>query len=241
VARIIDFQTNIWGKQGGIDAQRSDQWVVDFTQALTGLSTVVSNTAQISTGQPIPYVPPKLASFFVASVTLPELKIRAEAVRRDSRNYQMPSLDEPCDTVRLVFILDCFKPGANAKGPYQSDIYQMLNTWRTVVRAGRGGLSTEFSIALDAHYRIDYAYDVRLLLMRSSSNIQVANNTADQSPDESIMNDLEISTQLRLVNCWLSSFKISELAYEQARVVQLESIFYAEDIRNESDINNTGG
>jgi hypothetical protein len=98
----------------------------------------------------------------------------------------------------------------------------MLDVWRMAVRAGRGPMSSEFSITLDANYRIDYAFDVRLMLMRPSS---------DPDPKS---NDLEFSLQLRLVNCWLSGFKLTELTYESTKVAQLDATFYTEDIRQES-------
>ena len=45
-----------------------------------------------------------------------------------------------------------------------------------------------------------------------------------------ISNDLELSLRLCLVNCWLGSFRTTELTYEGSKLVQLEASLYAEDI-----------
>ncbi len=229
MARVIDTQTNTWGKQQGVDPQRADLYVVDFTQALSGIASVVDDNNVIGNNVSLPYVPPKLASYFVMAVNLPELRIRPEMVRRDSKPYMMPSWDEPCDAVRMTFILDCFTQG-KVFDPYRSDLYQMLESWRAVVRAGRGGMSSEFAIALDNNYRIDYAYDIGVNLLRPDIP-QVGPGTTSS---DAVTNDLQFSLQLKLINCWLSSYKLSELNYEAARVLQIEATFYAEDIRQKA-------
>lgn len=226
MARIIDDQVNVWGRQQGVEPQRSDLWVVDFTQALSGLASVAFDTNPQSTNIALPFVPPKLGTYFVSAVGLPELRVRSEVVRRDSRPYQMPSWDEPCDVVRMVFILDCFRPG-KVFNPYRSDIYQMLDVWRAVVRAGRGSMSTEFAITLDNNYRIDYAYNVGVNLMRGV----VPNASLVTTQPSASVNELDLSMQYTLVNCWLSSFKLTELNYESAKIAQIEAVFYAEDVR----------
>lgn len=236
MARIIDDQLNIWGKQQGIEPQRSDLWVINFNQALSGLASVSFDATPMSSGIDMPFLPPKLASYFAQSVALPDLKVKSETVRQDSRPYPMPSWDEALEGIRIVFLLDCFKPGGSSASPYRSDIYQMLDTWRAVVRAGRGAMSNEFAIALNGNYRIDYAFDVNVLMLRGSSvpaSLDSRTTRANQTAPSTIINDIEFSLQLRLVNCWLSSFRTSELNYEGSKVVQIETTFYAEDILQE--------
>lgn len=233
MARIINDQINTWGREKGIDAQRSDLWVIDFNHVLANLDSTISDATAMSTGVTAPYVPPKLSTYYAASVSLPELKVRPEQIRRDSRPYQMPSWDEPCDAVRVVFWLDCFKTGGSAVNPFQSDLYQMLETWRAAVRAGRGGMSNEYAIRLNDNYSINYAFDVRVSFLRGSSNPQVtpaSTATSFRTASEAVSNDLEFSLKFRLVNCWLSSFKTTELTYESAKLLQIEAIFYVDDI-----------
>lgn len=265
MSRVIDNQMNPWGKRQGVEAQRSDLWIVDFKDALEKLNQSLLRSEDMTPGLATFYLPPKLSSYFVQNVVLPDLKTRAEPIRRDSRAYPTPSWDEALEPISMTFILDCFTPGANGtanRSPYKSDVYQMLDGWRAVVRAGRGPMSSEYSIRLNADYRIDYAFDVRLLLLRGSDPqvvdtgpaqvlIQQGNALAGlfgystvQTVGEafssavganSIINDLQFSMQYRLVNCWLGSFKLSELNYEGARIVTLATTFYADDIQQIPD------
>lgn len=240
MARIIDTQINPWGRQQGPEIQRGDLWIVDFNQALVNLADSADSGDLLSSGLNTPFLPDKLANYFAKSVALPDLKTKSEPIRRDSRSYPMPSWDEPLDAVRMVFWLDCAGPGGTSIDPYRSDIYQMLDVWRAVVRAGRGSMSSEFAITLDGNYRIDYAFDIQVMMMRASSNPTVSgitSTTANRTVPSSIMNDLEFSLKLRLVNCWLGSFRVSDLDYDGTKMVQIEANFYAEDIVQESQTN----
>jgi len=229
MARIIEEQVNNWASQGGPEPQRADLWVVDFTEALKGLYGVILDGTALTASAGLPYIPLKLATYFCRSISLPELKTRSEAVRRDSRPYHMPSWDEPLESIRMQFMLDCYKPGSTSGAPYKSDIYQMLDAWRAVVRAGRAGMSGEYAITLDGTYRIDYAYNVPISLLRPSDPT-VTPATQDGMYSSIITNDLEFSVQYVLVNCWLSAFKLSELSYEGTKLALLDATFYADDI-----------
>jgi hypothetical protein len=262
VSRVIDNQTNLWGRTSGLEAQRSDFWIVDFKDALAGLNLSILYSKPMTDGLAAFYLPPKLQSYFAQSVTLPELKVRAEPIRRDSRAYPTPAWEEALEPITMTFILDSYTSGATGtanRSPYKSDIYQMLDGWRMVVRAGRGPMSGESSIRLNTDYRIDYCFDVRLLLLRGCSNPRVYDTAAGQkalmtasalagafgfstlqtvgeavsnyAADNSVINDLEFSMEYRLVNCWLGGFKISDLSYEAAKIVTLSTTFYADDIQ----------
>ena len=251
MARVIDNQTNLWGKPQGIEAQRSDLWIVDFRDVLTGLNAnIVEGPQTMSIALAQPYLPPKLATYYAQSVALPELKIRSDPVRRDSRPYQAPSWDEPVDAITMNFILDCYKPGGADADPYTSDIYQMLDLWRACVRAGRGSMSEEYAIRLNANYSANCAFTVYVNLLRaanptvlqSPNGLLVDTNFGDPyrgatpsrpPPSQIITNDLAWSMRLKLVKCWLSGFKLSELSYEAAKVLMLNATFYADDVCQE--------
>lgn len=223
MARIIDDQINVWGREKGTDPQRSDLWVIDFTDALSGMAQALRGTELLNAAaNPRFFIPSRLATYFARSVSLPSLNVRSEPIRRDARAYPMPSWDEPLEPIRITFILDCARQGQPPASPYRSDIYQMLEFWRVLVRAGRGPLSNEFAFTLNGDYRIDYAFNVRVSMLRPSANPTVTLTE--------VTNDLEFSSRFDLVNCWLSSFKIGELNYEGARVVEIDSTFYAEDV-----------
>ena len=251
MARIIDNQLTQWGRTGGPEPQRTDLWVVDFKSVLVGLNksaTSGRNTVSPDIGPSIPtlvpYIPPKLSSYYAQSVTLPDLKVRSEPVRRDSRPYPMPSWDEPLEAITMTFILDCQGPGDVAKTPHTSDIYQMLDMWRSVVRAGRGSMSREYSIRLNESYSINYAFDVRVQMLKGTtpqSAIELMSSNEDTDPRYMPMlvgtgnfaepnTDLRAGLQFSLVNCWLASFKLGELSYADAKVELLTAVFYADDI-----------
>jgi hypothetical protein len=140
VARVIAQQSNPWVVSapdgGGLDPQRTDLWGISMEQASKGLSTML--------GQAVLDIP----TYYAQSLVWPELKIKPDQIRRDSRPYNMPSFDEPLDPVRITFIMDA--------APNSSRIYWFLDRWRQVVRAGRGAMSNENTIPLNANYRIDY-------------------------------------------------------------------------------------
>jgi len=159
MAQVKDI-LNPWGRQKGPNPQRSDLWQVDLTAVIAGLRGVAHDNPALVT---LPFIP----RYFTASISLPELKVRAEPIRRDSRSYNMPSWDEPVDAIRMTFIVD---DGGKASGTSadgsQSTIYTILDIWRAVVRAGRGEVTAETSILLDAHYRIDYAFPVYVYFLK---------------------------------------------------------------------------
>ena len=235
MARIIQQQTNLWGVQGAqTEPQRSDLWVVDFRDAISGLNN------QITTESGLDQLSSELEPFHILSVALPPLIVKAEEIKRDSRPYKMPAYDEPIGEVKIVLYYD--SPITTA-----SKVYKMLDTWRAFVRAGRGAMGHEVSVSLNDNYRIDFAFDITLTLLRGSSNpqanaepsAQVVNvATPGGSPQFAIApgvtNDLEQTAIYILENAWLSSFKISDLDYTRGNeLVKLEVIFVAENILNE--------
>jgi hypothetical protein len=270
VPRIVDVQTNPWARAQGPEPQRSDLWIVDFQQVVSGLKTVTGLNRLLPTST--------LATYYARSVALPDLKTRAESFRRDSRPYQFPSWDEPLDAIRITFLLDCYK-GGTIVSPYQSDIYNILDYWRAVVRAGRGPMSNEYALRLDPTYRIDYAFNLSLKLLRpgmptvngiaANDMVPIAKQDAVETQaaaslanklfggsagvpgpaglppqgrfptpvpppsGSSIENDLQEALALNLVNCWLATFKVGELNYDQARTVPIDATFYADNIEQE--------
>lgn len=154
MARVINQQTNPWGamvESGGQEPQRSDLWVVDFSSAVAGIS------AQLQA------FTPTIPAFVAQSVSLPTLSVKADAFRRDSRPYNMPVFDDALDPVRIVFVLQI--GNANTSAP----IYRFLDQWRAVVRAGRGAMGKEPWINLNSDYRINFAFNVNVILLKGAS------------------------------------------------------------------------
>jgi hypothetical protein len=165
-------QTNLWGKQAdeglGLEPQRNDLYLVDFASAL-------KNVATASKLQLAPIIP-----HYVRSITLPELRTKADPVRRDSNAYNMPSWDDPLDPVKLAFVLDT--KDANDK----SDVIQFLDAWLALTRAGRGSRNQGYSapsnwLKLNSDFRVDFQFNVNVFLLRGA-NMTVGgffNNNAD--------------------------------------------------------------
>jgi hypothetical protein len=152
----------MWGVQKGEDPQRSDLWQADFSVAIDGLNDIASPDPPLQ----------KMPRYYPCLVALPALRVRAEPVRRDSRSYNMPSWDDPLEAIRINFIMD---DGSNSLVRYredqpQSELYRILDVWRSLVRAGRGAVSQENEIFL----RYDFAlpilsYNIFLYFCRGSS------------------------------------------------------------------------
>lgn len=158
MARDIESisQINLWGKQAdsfGLEPQRTDLFFVDFVSAIRG----VGAAANVKLVDVIPQ--------YVRSVTLPELRTKAEPIRRDSVPYNVPSWDDPLDPVKLVFMWDTHDQNE------RSDVIQFLDAWLALTRAGRGaryqGYTTNRGhLLLNNDYRVDFQFDINLYLLR---------------------------------------------------------------------------
>lgn len=244
MARIIQQQNNTWGSQGATtDVQRADLWVVNFRDAITGLNN------QITAANGLDKLSSELEPFHVLSVNLPPLATKTEEIRRDSRPYKMPAWDEPVGEVKMVLYYD------TPIAPSASKVYKMLDTWRAFVRAGRGAMGNEVEIALNDNFRIDYAFDITLVLLKGNSNptitVQAAAQTLQNTPQLAsgfnatnsalsslgggeVSNDLEQTAIYLLENAWLSTFRITDLDYTRGNELsKIEATFVVENILNE--------
>lgn len=152
MSRIIQDLKNIWGSTGGIEPQRSDLWQLNLDEVVESLNDILSEQFQ------------PIARFYTSSLTLPDQAVTAETVRRDSRPFQMPSWDAPLDPMRVQFFLD-----ATGNLARTSNLYRVLEAWRRVVRAGRGAMGSERELTLNDDYRIDYAFNLGLVLLKGGS------------------------------------------------------------------------
>ena len=213
MSRLIDDITkqNLWGAQDGLDPQRSDLWYIDFSNAVAGVNKAFGQNT-------VNYIRPQSLQL----VVLPENKIKVEPFRRDSRSYQMPSWDEPLDAGRMTFIIDTNESGV-------SDIYQFLNQWLELCRAGRGfrdsgylsNIRNESVQLLDANYQSNYQFDCFLSFLRG-------NNQGESGT--SLFSDLEVWQTLCLSSMWIAGLKISDLNYTMNALTTVEVTFYVESI-----------
>ncbi len=166
-------QNNLWGKAAdsglGLEPQRSDLYVLDFTTAQKGIAQAAN--------QRLADILPQ----FVRSISLPDLRTKAEPIRRDSVPFQMPSWDDALDPIKVAFLLD------TSNEDDKSAVIQFLDAWLALTRAGRGsrfqGYSTTGWLTLDANFRVNYAYNVSLFLLRGAA-INFGNGASgqDQGP-----------------------------------------------------------
>ncbi len=156
--REVKNQRNNWAKQGGIEPQRSDLWVVDMSEASKAINNVVYSQSG-ATPAPLESV---VDSQYAQSVSLPSLDVKSENVVRGSIPYAVPGADEPLGPTRIVFRFDS---RTEARG---SRVYRFLDAWRAVVRAGRGARGGEYAITLDSTYRANYVHNINVKLLRGS-------------------------------------------------------------------------
>jgi hypothetical protein len=250
---MLVVATNPWGRPSvdsslTLEPQRADLWVVDLGQVLNGVTgagiysgignmvcdsglTVRDHVRSIS-----PFGNKSTTiNYYVASVALPEQVIKPEEVVRESRPYNVPGYDGPLGPTRMTFIHDI--SAWNNDTVRRSEIWSLLTLWRMLVRAGRGGFSSEVVPLLDANFKANYAFPVNIKFLGGLSlkDAQaLANNPSASFSAASGMNSnsaLEISAVYTLENCWLSTMQIGEINYEGgAKVVPITATFYADSI-----------
>jgi hypothetical protein len=187
MAKIIAEQKNTWGSTGerSPNAQRTDLWAVSLKSVVDGLNNQIYQQGE-SVG--LPLLDP-VATYFAQSVALPELKVNADKFYRGSKPYMMPVYDEPIQAARIMFIVE---------SPVKSKvsrIYSLLDTWRAFVRAGRGRMSTEgVNITLGTNFRIDYAFPIRLTLLRGEHDLDFY--TPTDSSNKLAGDRTELATEL---------------------------------------------
>ena len=198
-------EINPWGKT--IDAQRSDLWQVSFITAVSAIKAC-AGTAKTFSGLI------NIFEYEAQSVALPERRVKADPIRRDSRVYNMPGSDEPLDAIKMTFLLD-----SAASTSTSSNLLTILAAWRALVRAGRGAVSVEDGFTLNANYRIDYAFNVPVTLYQGGA-----------VDGYGTKNDFDVSRVFVLQNCWLSGYKLLDLTYGDSKNVLVDATFYADDL-----------
>lgn len=223
MGRIISQQVNIWGSAGGVDAQRTDLWVVDMQDVVKGLNAAIARNPSFGID-----LVPDIPYYFAQTVSLPELKVNAGEFGRDSNPYQMPVHDEATGMYRIVFLVDSPTDRKNSK------IYRLLDTWRMFVRAGRTPFGKENSIPLytttsGETYSTDHAFNVTIHFLRGSVRPDLVTQPGGASLafGSGALNDLEKCGSYQAQSTWLSSFKFSELTYSTGNTaVTLEANLY---------------
>ncbi len=237
-------QKNLWGLSSdngaGLEPQRADLWYVDMTEVVNGL-----NRQNIFNQLSLPAVnemEPQLAQ----SVTIPEIRTKAEPIRRDSIPFPMPAWDDPLDAIKLVFLVDTYSNANSSK------VLALLQAWQALVRAGRGNRSDLYGTAsiqgqrtpqiyLNAEFQIDYAFPLRIVFLRGSL-ITTDAISAEQSAVLSALSSrwrvtssrpmtlkaaLNIAADWRFKDVWLGGWKMSDVAYAETKLQTVDVTLYA--------------
>ena len=254
MSRIFN-QKNVWGSQGQINPQRSDLWLVDFTQVIRGINTQIEKKEIVTSIQPLE---PTVEPYYVSSVSMPVMRVKADEFRRDSKPYMMPGFDEALPEIRIVFVMEAPKTGNTSK------VYRFLEVWRAFVRAGRGAMGNELTVGLGVRYTAPARFPVTITLLRGNANPKISAVSIDMSGVNQALaavdaalrpmrlsqiaaegglvnkldfalveNDLEDCAVFQVENMWLAGYKLSDLDYSKGNeLVKIEATFFADNIRD---------
>jgi len=194
----------MWGVTGGENPQRTDLWQVDLTDVLDGLNDQAGLEFLL---KPIPH-------YYAASVALPELRVKGEAIRRDSRAYMMPSWDEPLEPVKIIFYVDdgFNRAAVSSNDIPNSKIYRLLDSWRQVVRAGRGAVGSENEISLNADYTLAFRFPINVHLLRGYDLMQATRQAGQAQALTGLSNSVQQTFGGGLLGQLLSPISVSASA-----------------------------
>ena len=232
-------QTNLWGKQAetgmGLEPQRTDLWFLNVENARQNVATAAN----------IPLSP--VMPQYIRSVTMPELRTKADVYRRDSVPFQMPSWDDPLDAIKIVFLLDTHDQDDT------SNVVQFLDAWLALTRAGRGSRFNGYNVnpgwmTLNSDYRVDCMFDIDIWLLRGAEAVPKSLDTSAETGinysaiDEgaSVEQDMVAHTIYTLESAWLGAYKISDLSYMDSVLVTVEATFYADNLSTQQIAQYTG-
>jgi hypothetical protein len=221
---------NTWGKQidpsnpAPLEPQRSDLFVLDFGKTpatIANLLNVDGVTVQATKEIPTQYI---------RSINLPEVKVRAEAFRRDSIAYNMPSWDEPIEAIKIAFVLDTHD------GEDESDVLEFLDRWIALVRAGRGSRFQGYNapnkqgyVTLDANFGVTYAFDIYVRLLRGVSATDIFTTLS-----------MTAHIEWALRQAWCAGYKLSDFTYENSSLTLVDATFYAEAVERKKILEVSG-
>lgn len=205
---------NPWGRSDTTnDLQRADLWEIDF-------DTVIKTFTSLCILDSFSGVGPNGigTKYYAKDVELPERRVGVEVVRRDSRPFSFPGWDEPVGCLKVTFRVDITQDGS----VYQSQIYKFLDAWRSVVRSGRGPMSSEPNFVTDDTWRPPYAQNFLVNMLTGASDS--AGNP-------------QVSGAFVVVKGWLSSISVGSLSYDKGNEIQtVQATFCCDDFLDKNSI-----
>jgi hypothetical protein len=204
---------NPWGRE--LEPQRSDLWEVNLEPLIREFESRGGS-----------YGLNGKTTFYASAVTLPELAITPDIIYRDSRPYNMPGLDSQLSPARITFTHDVSSTAEN--DVRCSKIYRLLNAWRSIVRSGRGGMSTESVPTLGQNFKPPLEWQFNLNLQFLQGGRQDAEDAAVGDPN--LGAGLQVASVYVLVNAWLGGIRLTDVSYESPVVHKIEATLYIDDV-----------
>ena len=219
---------NPWSKQGGLEPQRSDLWVVELEQVVNG----VRNVPQFA-GMTFP--DPNTSKYYARQVIFPDISMAAVESKRHSVPIEYPGFDEPIGQVRIDFMVEAGQTKSDGSlFPQQnSRIWNLIRCWHQLARVGRvsrTSLEDGFSIPLQeiaTSYASSFKFDVNVNLFSGP----------DTAPDFGIFGQtfkptagLLPTTSSLLKRCWVKAYQIGNLDHEGNAFLKLTVTLVTESI-----------
>lgn len=228
MGRIISTkeQVNFWGKQADVtssdvlEPQRNDLFLVDLRSAARQIAKY-TNTALIL-----------LFPQYVRSVALPEIKIKAEQISRDSIPYHMPAADECLEPIKVNFVVDTWD------GNDRSDVVQFLDLWMALVRAGRGSRNQGFNtnnqtgyFLLDSDFRASYRFNFYVDFIRGNVPLAAVDSITAAANTQSLSTqNMNAHTRWVIYRAWCAGYRVNELTHNESNLLLIEANFYADAV-----------
>jgi len=203
--------TNPWTKNDEYNVQRSDLWILDLSDVITYLQDRVNVS-----------LPDQYDFHYASSISFPATRITQKTFIRDSQPVNMPDYDEAVGAVRVTFLLDSPVSVKNSK------IYNLLQSWRQLVRLGRGPMTDGDDFPADdqvVNYLTDPTSFDRILTngngFRFAFNLPVYFLKGAQIPVPSSDNPVDLANLTfetasgqMISQAWLSSIQLGEIQYQ---------------------------
>jgi hypothetical protein len=182
---------NPWGRENGMEAQRSDLWLLDFSSVISGikdqafvLEALGLSESDLPTQDDVAYYPQRISP--------PALRTRLRQIVHGTVPVQQPGYSEAIDSVRIEFLHDVRNRGR------MSRILSMIMAWQQLSRIGRRSTHGIYIPFPSAVYRPRFRFDVVIRLVQGDVN--------------GVSREMEPGAAYVLEKCWIKSYQSNELS-----------------------------
>jgi hypothetical protein len=200
---VIQSQ-NLWGRAGGLEAQRGDLWVLDLEEVSTALKR-----SPFASRLELPQQNQTLQ--FARQISFPEARISELDMRVLNTPVLYPGYDDPTGAVRVDFLMDADSTSYDSssstvqstKSRMRSQIHSLLYGWRILTRIGRTPYASEdmwqplpdFPLFLGDAFK----FDLKIYFLKGANVDQI----------DATSQGMEVSMAFVMKNCWISSLQMN--------------------------------